>query len=120
MLFTNAGHPPPLVFHTGSLSIREPMERGLVLGVDADAEYPAAPAVSLGVGDIVALYTDGVLDAVNTAGECFGKERLMKALVANRALAAQEIADAVRAEVTAFCRDTSPADDLTLVLIKVL
>jgi len=120
MLFTNAGHPPPLVFESARLSIREPSERGLVLGVDPDAEYPAGQAILLSSGDVVALYTDGVLDAVNTAGECFGKERLTKVLVAHRDLPAQKIIDTIRAEVTGFCSETAPVDDLTLVLIKAL
>jgi len=120
LTFTNAGHPPPLVLNTLSLSIREPLERGLVLGVDVEADYPVSPAIVLGAGDIVALYTDGILDATNADGECFGKNRLTKTLVANRNRPARGIIDAIRAEVHSFCDAAPPADDLTLVLIKAL
>jgi sigma-B regulation protein RsbU (phosphoserine phosphatase) len=118
--FTNAGHPPPLVFNAASLSIREPMDRGMVLGVDPDADYPVGKPILLSAGDIIAFYTDGVLDVTNEAGECFGKPRLVKTIVANRQLPARGIIDSIRAEIYRFSRDKPPADDLTLVLVKAL
>jgi len=120
LVFTNAGHPPPIVFSAANLSIREPEERGMVLGVDADMAYPESNPIQLAAGDLVAFYTDGILDATNEDGEWFGKERLTKAIMANRELPARNMIDAVRAEMSVFCGKKPPPDDLTLVLVKAL
>jgi sigma-B regulation protein RsbU (phosphoserine phosphatase) len=71
-------------------------------------------------GDVVVLYTDGVSEATNAAGEMFGEKRLAKILAASRGLAAGRILEAIQAKVGAFCGDRLPNDDVTLLILKYL
>jgi PAS domain S-box-containing protein len=75
-----AGHPPPLLVRDG---VAQPIGRhGPMLGAVEVAEWPPA-TVELAPGDVLVLYTDGVLDSVLPGGERFGEERLRR--VAERA-----------------------------------
>jgi len=69
-------------------------------------------------GDILALYSDGVTEANNTAEEEFGEERLTEALRRHRAEPAETIVQAVRTAVAEFTAGAPQADDITLVVAK--
>jgi sigma-B regulation protein RsbU (phosphoserine phosphatase) len=69
-----AGHPPPLL-RRGPLSIRLEDNAGIPLGIASDAEYVEA-SHQLHRGDVLVLYTDGVCEATNAAGEAFGYHAL--------------------------------------------
>src|SRR5262249_56630379 len=70
----NAGHPPLLVGRSDN-TVMEVHERGMVLGLTPHAAYANAE-LALRDGDLVLLYTDGVTEARNAAGEFFDEERL--------------------------------------------
>ena len=71
----------------------------------------------LGPGDTLALYTDGVTESPNPAGEEFGDERLLESLRRHCTLNACEMARAVVQDVTAFSA-TGQFDDITLIVAK--
>ena len=75
--------------------------------------------VTLAVGDALVLYTDGLCDARNYAGEAYGRERLISAVHAYGRLPANGLADAILGDVRAFQSGTPPIDDLTLLVIKI-
>jgi sigma-B regulation protein RsbU (phosphoserine phosphatase) len=64
------------------------------------------------------LYTDGVTEAQNLKGEEFGRERLVKALKANRELSARELIAAVHTEVLEWTEGHGATDDVTFFVIK--
>jgi hypothetical protein len=68
----NAGHEPPLLLR-GDEVIHLDIG-GMIVGVDAGQEYERA-VVDLEPGDLLLLYTDGLIDARNDAGEAFGRKR---------------------------------------------
>ena len=74
--------------------------------------------LKLSPGDLVALYTDGVTEARNAAGELFGVERLCSLLRGVRALSPEAVLETVLAEVADFRGGLPPADDLTLLLVR--
>jgi sigma-B regulation protein RsbU (phosphoserine phosphatase) len=114
--YVNAGHNPPLLVRadgtTESLSTG-----GLILGVLPEVAYEVGE-VTLAPGDALALYTDGVTEAFSPANEEYGEERLGAALVRHRALGAEALLQAVRADVAAFADGRAFADDLTLLILK--
>ena len=115
--YVNAGHnPPTLVRATGEIEYLE--TGGLLLGVMADAEYERG-TVSFDTGDVLALFTDGVTEAMSPEDEEYGEERLEKLLQDTRHMHASEILDAVREDIRAFTHDVAVlSDDLTIIVIK--
>jgi sigma-B regulation protein RsbU (phosphoserine phosphatase) len=74
--------------------------------------------VKLENGDVLALYTDGVTDALNARGDEFGLMRLEQTIVTHRRQSAERIVAAIQAAVGEFVGDEPPFDDLTLIVAK--
>lgn len=111
----NAGHPPALV-HAGR-SVVDAAGRGLPLGLFPGAEY-ASFELTLGPGEGLVLYTDGVSEAANAVGEEFGRAGLGRALSHTAGSSARAIVGAVLDELGRF-RGPSPAnDDATLLALR--
>jgi len=106
-----AGHPPGLVVRNGAV---EPVgEPGPLPGALPGPSWSATP-VALAPGDALAIYTDGVTEAVGEGHERFGDERLAAALVGGGD--AQAMIDRVCAELDRFT-DGAAADDLAMLVL---
>jgi serine phosphatase RsbU (regulator of sigma subunit) len=115
--YVNAGHPAPMLLRRDGALLR--LEAGgTILGIDAGASFDAG-SVTLGPGDLLALYTDGVAEAVGAEGELFGDERIEAILRADRSLSAGDVLDRLLTAVRAYAGDQGPGDDLTAVVLKV-
>jgi sigma-B regulation protein RsbU (phosphoserine phosphatase) len=115
--YVNAGHPPPLVSRGASALWLD--EGGMAVGMFADAEFRPVH-FRLQPGDVLAFYTDGVIEAANEKNEEYGRERLAAAVSAGRKLPAAELQAALLADVRAFRGSDKFADDLTLMVVKYL
>jgi len=91
---------------------------GLVAGERFGQTTPQSE-FTLDPGDLLCLYTDGVVEAANRAGEQFGAARLIEAIRAAGRAGAQHAVDAVMAAVQAFCDGAPPHDDTTLIVLKI-
>ena len=116
--YVNAGHNPPLLLKPGEADVVLLRAEGIALGVLENIQLKEAE-IRLDPGDVIALYTDGVTEAINARGEQFGQERLARTVAENRGLAAGEILARVKAAVTAFAGDQPQFDDITLMILKV-
>jgi phosphoserine phosphatase RsbU/P len=118
LLYINAGHNPPLLLHEdGSNKLLE--HGGLPLGIFVDSKYSES-VVEFKSGDILVLYTDGVVEAVNARDEQFGIIRLQQLVRESRERRAYEIVQAVTSAVSEHSFDMDgPDDDLTILVIKV-
>ncbi len=116
--YSSAGHPPPRVkrCQTGQVFELENVG-GIPLGIDPDSPFPAA-SMQFTPGDQILLYTDGITDTRNRAGDLFGVERLDQSIKKCRKDAAG-IIDAVLADLNAFAEGRDPDDDRTLLIAKV-
>jgi len=111
----NAGHMPPLVVR-GRLV--DWMPRGsVVLGILPDAEFPEQ-RVTLGPGDLLVVYSDGVSEAMNEAGAFFGDERLRSVVTLGASLPVDELGERILEAVRAFVGEAPPYDDLSLMVLK--
>lgn len=114
-MFANAGHLPPLHIHAGTVQARSP--GCLPLGI-----FPDLPAVDEFIqfqpGDTLALFTDGVLDAQNSAGDLFGDARFRQALRVNAGLAARELRGALIDVIQQHVAGAGTFDDMTLVIAQ--
>ncbi len=122
LTWCSAGHNPPRVkpgCGNAPFALTGPIH--LPLGIDPDEQYEDA-AIDLNPGDLLVLYTDGITEARNPAGEpgdLFGTTRL-DAAIDECGLDARQIVDRIVAAVNDFSGHSPPTDDRTLLVAKVL
>jgi phosphoserine phosphatase RsbU/P len=87
------------------------------LGVLPDPEIQEA-TIQLQPGDVLVMYTDGVTEAIDGGQEEFGEERLAAVVAQARHASAQGLAEAVSDAVQRFVGESTPFDDLTLLVLK--
>ena len=75
--------------------------------------------IQLHSGDLLAVYTDGVTEALNAAGEEFGEKRLMETLSVAANLSADEVSAELVRSIRDWCVAAPQHDDLTFVVLKV-
>jgi sigma-B regulation protein RsbU (phosphoserine phosphatase) len=109
--YAAAGHPAMLLLREGSVT--EIVENGLPLAAASLDSY-TEKRLALKTGDRFLLYTDGLVEERNGAGEMFGEERLNRSLAATVAVPAE---DAVRQIMAAVEQWSADADDDRTVLI---
>lgn len=114
-----AGHPPVLLLRSGSTEVDEVGSGSFPLGAVADTEYEE-DMVDLKPGDVLLLYSDGLVEAANDRDEQFGWDRLKETMVEQaESTSAREIRDAILRDVWEFKGDTEQADDVTMVVIRI-
>jgi serine phosphatase RsbU (regulator of sigma subunit) len=115
LTFCNAGHNPALHFTAGGIA--ELATRGTVLGMFEELEY-GQDSIVLAPGDIVAIYSDGVTEAIDPDEREFGEQRLIDVVNEHRGQSAAVILDALFDAVARHQFDQPPFDDTTAVIIK--
>jgi hypothetical protein len=117
--YVNAGHHPPLlVAERGDrVEIARLDAGGPALGLLTGASYEQARC-DVRPGDVLVLYSDGLIEATNAAGEEYGESRLREVLARAGAGSPDDVRDAILSSATAFIGATPPRDDLTLVVAK--
>ncbi len=117
LVYANAGHNPPLLFRAAGRSIEVMEVTGVALGMVADMEYEQMQ-VALESGDVLLLYTDGIVEAMNSKEQLFGQERLRSSLAAATELSAQGVLDSILRDLRRFTEGEEQSDDITAVVIK--
>jgi len=119
--YVNAGHHPPLVLRSNADGATETLRlesQGAPVGMLADARY-SERQVRLRSGDLLLIYSDGLVEAPDAAGDEFGAERLEAAAREHAGLDATGMRDAIVQAVDRFTGGPSAHDDLTLVVARV-
>lgn len=114
--YSNAGHPPPLLVRRDGTVI-ELTEGGYAIGMFSGSSYVES-SVHMGSGECLLLYTDGVTEARNTAGEEFGIERLKKIVIDKLSCNATMTLETIVTEINNFKDPAHQLDDLTMIMIK--
>ena len=114
--FANAGHPPPLFQRRGETIAQAEPEHGLILGFLPDAQYTNSCIKPFTAGDRILLYSDGVLEARNRAGEFFDGERVGRWLSTIEPTTADRFADVALGELTRWSDRGQFDDDVTFVV----
>lgn len=110
----NAGHLPPVIRRRQGSIERVEAGAGTAIGIFDDSEYESVQ-MQLHPGDALVLCTDGVLEAVNKAGEQLGIERLEQSLDRGGGRAG-ELAERILRDLRAHVGDAPQYDDLTLMV----
>jgi serine phosphatase RsbU (regulator of sigma subunit) len=118
--YINAGHLPPLLIRqtdNGTFEVHRLDGGGPVLGVLPGATYRQTRVAVL-PGDLMVVFSDGILEAANALDEEFGEERILAAVEENWAGSPTQICDAVLARVRVFLGKELPHDDQTLMVVR--
>jgi sigma-B regulation protein RsbU (phosphoserine phosphatase) len=117
LTYCNAGHLPPYLFrsplHTGRDQL---LTTGIPIGVMAGDHWERQD-VWIKPNDLLVLYSDGVTEAENAAGDWFGKERLLATVEKHAGQGATQVHRAILDAVTGFVAGGRRAADLTLVVL---
>ena len=117
--YANGGHNLPFVVKASGEVKQVESESGLVLGVVPEFEFPGG-RIELEPGDTFFLYTDGVTEAMNEAGEEFGESALAKVLGECVGASAEDVRRHVVKAVKAHAGDAPQSDDITCLALKYL
>lgn len=117
--WVRAGHDPALIYDPNRDEFEELKGSGIALGVSEGFDYEENHHNGLANGQIIAVGTDGIWEAVNRDGEMFGKERLRNIIRSNADADAAQILNAVYDQLNEFTLGRKTEDDITLVIIKV-
>lgn len=115
--YVNAGHPSGMVVAANG-EHRELSGNSPLLGVMPDAEFEVLNTGPLEAGDVIVLFTDGVLESRAPNGEFFGPQRVASTVAHNSRASAGMICEQVLATVDAFRGSAPQQDDMTCVAIK--
>ncbi|HVR43037.1 MAG TPA: PP2C family protein-serine/threonine phosphatase [Thermoanaerobaculia bacterium] len=114
-IYSNAGHNPPFVLKDERVEYLR--HGGRILGPTPDASYNRG-YIALEPGDILCLYTDGIVEAHDERGEEFGLDRLVPLVRELGPQSAQEIVQQVLEAVSAWSGEGE--DDRTIVIVKAI
>ncbi|MBL8076437.1 MAG: GAF domain-containing protein [Anaerolineales bacterium] len=114
--FVNAGHNPPFWMKADG-EVEKLTRTAVALGVMEQANVQQR-TITLGVDDLLLLYTDGVTESFSPAGELFGEERLVNALKTYPAQNAEEALEIVETCLNEFSDPLPPGDDLTMLAVR--
>ncbi len=110
----NAGHNYPILLNGTLDEIKLP---GLPLGIDDEIEYEEK-VIKILPGTSVIFYTDGVVEAMNPAGELFTFERLKESIAANHDLEPSDMVEKILAEIAIFTESAAQSDDITVLVLQ--
>lgn len=114
----NAGHPPALLHRRGAAAVEEQQEHGLMLGLFPDAQYANSHIEHFTTGDRLLLYSDGVSEARNRAGQFFDGERVAQWLPRIERTDAEGFAGTALAALTEWTGTDRFEDDVTFVIVE--
>ncbi len=117
--WVRAGHEPALLYDPATGIFEELTGEGIALGVDSHWPYVESQRDRLGAGQIILLSTDGIWEARNPQDQMFGRQAVSDIIRRHAHATAAEIQDAILTELNRFQQGIAPADDITLVIIKV-
>jgi phosphoserine phosphatase RsbU/P len=115
LTYTNAGHNPPIL--VGRNGVRRLETGGLILGLFPHATYEEE-TLQLEDGDTLIVFSDGVTEALNVAGEEFGEDRLLPCIGEHYANATDVMLDRILATVRSFAASAAQNDDVTALVLR--
>jgi phosphoserine phosphatase RsbU/P len=111
----NAGHCTPLLLRRDATHRLD--ATGLPLGLFCGGQYTVRH-LSLGAGESLVLYSDGITEAQDPAGDEYQEERLIHSLRDHSEQGAEAMADSVLRDVARYRQTRPPADDMTLLIVR--
>jgi len=118
LAYASAGHGPVLFYRRESDRFEQLPATGLPLGIMEEADFESTESHTFDSGDFAVVTTDGFFEAVNSAGEQFGVDRMLHVLRDARDLPADQMIRQLHQAVDAFTAGEPQGDDLTAVIVR--
>lgn len=115
--YSSAGHHPVLFYDASEFMVKKLNVSGLLLGIFKEQEYEEK-VLTLDTGDILFLYTDGLVEVINKDNEQYGYDRLLSKIIMYSSLRPKDMIDEIMDDVKDFTNLESYRDDITIVVIK--
>jgi len=115
LTYVNAGHNPPFLLR--GAEVIKLNEGGVPLGILPNAKYDSGQ-IQLRSGDLLAIYTDGVVEAENVAGQEFGDALFINALRSVPGGTAKQVIQQLMANIEGFVATAPQHDDITCMVLR--
>ena len=117
-----AGHNAPLLYSARHGQVIDLHPKGIAIGLDREGALFSSQLetqkFTLQPGDILVLYTDGIVEGKDPSGNDFGDDRLHQLITETRELSAQEILNTILQDLQAHQKSAEQSDDITLLVLK--
>jgi phosphoserine phosphatase RsbU/P len=117
--YSNAGHNPVLFYDNAAKTCEMVELRGPALGLSKLAKFQEKQ-IALHAGDLLLIYTDGVTETFNQAGEMFGETNLLQAVQEMAAEPAEKIIAYIKDKLLTFRGKTAQSDDVAMIAVKMV
>jgi len=119
LLYTSAGHNPQLLFTDNGKKYISLANTQLIIGILEKVDY-SQTEVRLEKGDLLLLYSDGLIEATNKRGKEFGIKKLIELVQENYNLPSKEIIQQICQRLTNFLNSKLMKDDFSLAIAKIV
>ena len=116
LVYANAGHNPPIVGTSHDYHFLK-CNSGLFLGCFKEA-FVQDEEITLKRGESITLYTDGITEAKNNAGQFFGEAKLLEVFNERDYTCTVELHHSIKDEIASFVKDAPQSDDITFITLK--
>lgn len=117
VLYANAGHNSPLIYHVAENRVEILQATGQLLGPFPD-EKVRVDHTYMHPGDVAVMYTDGISEAVGPDDELYGEESIARVVTEMHKGSAEEICKAIVEDCRRYSRGSEEGDDKTVVVVK--
>jgi sigma-B regulation protein RsbU (phosphoserine phosphatase) len=115
LTWCNGGHNPP--FLVSGTTVRRLETGGLLCGLFEKASYEEE-TIQLQPGDVLTIFSDGISEALNAAGEEFGDDRILECLKQQAQGSVSQMLECLVGTVNTFAAGTVQGDDMTAVVVR--
>jgi len=116
LTYISCGHPPPMLLRANG-EVAKLDQKNTALGIFQNMHF-TDEQVQMSAGDILVIFTDGVVELTNQQGEAFGLQRVIQVIRENQQLAVAELTGKVIEATRVFSDHFGFLDDLTLVIVR--
>jgi sigma-B regulation protein RsbU (phosphoserine phosphatase) len=117
LLYSNAGHNSPILYHAADRRIEMLDATGQILGPFPHERY-RVEHTHMEIGDVLVLYSDGISEATDTQGRLYGERRIAEKVDELAEEHAETICRALIQDVQDYARGSENSDDMTVVVVK--
>ncbi|MEJ2199863.1 MAG: PP2C family protein-serine/threonine phosphatase, partial [Desulfuromonadaceae bacterium] len=118
LTYASAGHNPPIILRSEASACERLDAEGMILGIKTGIIFEEKQN-ELQPGDVLLLYTDGIIEAENREGVFFGEERLCAILNENQQYPPKDLINVLLDQVRMFSGMQNFKDDVSLVVLKI-
>jgi sigma-B regulation protein RsbU (phosphoserine phosphatase) len=116
--YSNAAHHPLLLFRQKTNKFLQVDTEGLPIGIERQSKY-VQKKIPVHSGDIIVLYTDGIIEAMNPKGEQYTLNNLQKIILKNADVDSSELTRRIKEDLDSFVDTRRQFDDQTLLILKI-